>query len=165
MAKGLIPVPDVGAPPFKMPAEVQDTRPSLSAFVGGEVYLPSDDPLPEFNYVSPLLVADGYDNGDDYSESYDSVVLEPMDITPQDSLEDVPLSVPPVDLIVVEPLVSAPAPAAVQTAPPAMLLEDEVLSLEKQEEVEDKAEYSIDVMVAVQIQVRIRYHFSVLYLN
>ncbi|PSR90568.1 hypothetical protein PHLCEN_2v4861 [Hermanssonia centrifuga] len=54
LAQGELPVPDVGSP-TTLPAEDKHTPVLAGSFGGGGVYLPSEDPSPSFNYVSPDL--------------------------------------------------------------------------------------------------------------
>ena len=137
ITKGELPVPDVGSPPYT----VSDDEKFFGSFGAGGIYLGSDDPVPEFNYASPLLAAEGYDDdefetyGNDSDEDFegrdDNIdndrfevvgIVDPARLRPQNSFEDVPLDddlaptlAPTVDF----PTESfASAPSAIPVGPP-----------------------------------------------
>lgn len=165
IAKGEIPLPDVGNPPYSIPSGDSDVF--FGSFSGGGVYLRSDDPLPEFNYVSPLLADGDHDDDDDFSDDDNyghSATTDSVVLTPQDSFEDVLLDDFTSDTAV-EPVVDSPVPpplAAVSMSPPAMLVgmvgvmttvtvtvEDDMPS----GELEVEPESSVGIMVAMEVKV------------
>lgn len=170
IAKGEIPLPDVGNPPYSIPSADSDVF--FGSFSGGGVYLRSDDPLPEFNYVSPFLADGDDDDGDDFSgdDNYDhSATTDSVTLAPQDSFEDVLLDDFTSDTAV-EPVVDSPVPpplATVSMSPPAMLfgmvgvtttvtviVEDDMPSGEPpKDELEVESESSVGIMVAIEVKV------------
>lgn len=171
IAKGEIPLPDVGNPPYSIPSTDSDVF--FGSFSGGGAYLRSDDPLPEFNYMSPFLADDDDDDGDgddfhgddiyDHSATTDSVTL-----APQDSFEDVRLddftsdtAVDPAAHSLVPPLAagSMSSPATLfgivgVTTTVTVTVEDDVPSGElPKDELEVEPELSVGIMVAMEAHV------------
>ncbi|KAJ3557340.1 hypothetical protein NM688_g1523 [Phlebia brevispora] len=58
LARGEIPVPQVGCPPNKVE---KDPDVFFGSFGGGGVYMGDEDPLPQFNFISPTLVTSARD--------------------------------------------------------------------------------------------------------
>lgn len=182
IGKGEVPVPDVGNPPCSIPSADSDVF--FGSFSGGGVYLRSDDPLPEFNYVSPFLADDDDDDYEDFNEdsnsddNYDqSGTADSVTLAPQDSFEDVFLDDPSSDAAV-EPAVDSRVlplpPAAISMSPPPMLfgmvgitttvtvtVEDDAPSEElAKDELEVEFESFVGIMVAMEVQVSITYRLA-----
>ncbi len=87
LAQGKLPVPDVGSP-ATLPAEDKHTPVLAGSFGGGGVYLPSEDPSPSFNYVSPALLTTTTSNYSHALNSLASVAPLPAHV----SFADVPLT-------------------------------------------------------------------------
>ena len=119
VARGEVPIPDVGSPPSPAQVDEDEDRGNITdddheeddldevpaLFVKGAAYSPLEDPWPEFNYVSPLLIPhtsnDSYDTDDhddgDETESPSAYGSPTLCGSPPDSrsssgtFEDVPL--------------------------------------------------------------------------
>lgn len=148
------------------------------------MYLRSDDPLPEFNYVSPFLADDEDEDEDDFNEdsnsddNYDQCgTADSVTLSPQDSFEDIFLDDSSPDTAVepaVDSPVPSPTPAAISMSPPLMLfgmvgvtttvtvtVEDDAPSDElAKNELEVDSEPSVDTMVAMEVQVSITHRLA-----